>query len=65
MVLSLTYHTLLRDFQKVLNEAQILLTQNEEHKTVLREKPPMIGRRKARTLHDYLLRAKINNKDTK
>ena len=65
MVLSLTYHTLLRDFQKVLNEAQILLTQNEEHKTILREKPAMIGRRKARTLQDYLLRAKINNKDTK
>ena len=29
LVLNLTYHSLLRDFQKVLNEAQILLTPNE------------------------------------
>ena len=38
LVLNLTYHPLLRDFQKVLNEAQILLTPNEEHKTVFGEK---------------------------
>ena len=65
LVLNLTYHPLLKDFQKVLNEAQILLTPNEEHKTVFGEKPPMIGWRKARTLKDYLVRAKINNNDTK
>ena len=52
-ILNLMYHPLLRDFQKVLNEAQILLTLNEEHKTVFREKPPMIGWRKDRTLKDY------------
>ena len=40
-VLNLTYHPLIRDFQKVLNETQILLTPNEEHKTVFAEKPPM------------------------
>ena len=34
LVLNLTYHTLLRDFQKVLNEAQILLMPSEERKTV-------------------------------
>ena len=52
-ILNLMYHPLLRDFQKVLNEAQILLTLNEEHKTVFGEKPPMIGWRKDRTLKDY------------
>ena len=65
LVLNLTYHPLLRDFQKVLNEAQIPLTPNEEHKTIFGEKSPMIGWRKARILKDYLVRAKINNKDTK
>ena len=49
LVLNPTYHLLLRDF-KVLNEAQILLMLNEEHKTVFGEKPPMIGWHKARTL---------------
>ena len=52
-ILNLMYHPLLRDFQKVLNEAQILLTLNEEHKTVFGEKPPMIGWRKDCTLKDY------------
>ena len=52
VVLTLTYHPLLRDFQKVLNEVQILLTPNKEHKTVFGEKPPMNGWRKARTLAD-------------
>ena len=65
LVLNLMYHPLLRDFQKFLNEAQILLTPNEEHKAVFGEKPPMIGWRKARTLKDYLVRAKINNNGSK
>ena len=64
LVLNLTYHPLLRDFQKILNEAQILLTRNEEHKNVLEEKPPMIGWRKARTFKDYFAREKIMNRDT-
>ena len=59
------YHPLLRDFQKVLNEPQILVAANEEHKTVFGEKPPMIGWHKACTFQDYLVRAKINNVDTK
>ena len=41
LVLNLTHHPLLRDFQNVLNEAQILLLLNEEYKTVFWEKPPM------------------------
>ena len=64
LVLNLTYHPLLRYFQKVLNEAQILLTPNEEHKTVLGEKSPMKAWRKARNLKNYLVRAKITNRDT-
>ena len=65
LVLNLTYHPLLRDFQKVLNKAQILLTPNEEHETVFGKKPPMIGWRKVRTLKDYLVRTKITNRDTR
>ena len=56
LVLNLTYHLLVIDFQKALNKAQILLTPNE--------KPPMIGWRKAHALKDYLVRAKITNRDT-
>ena len=63
--LDLTYHPLLRGFQKVLNEAQIFLTTNEEHKTAFSEKPPLTGWHKALTLKDYLLRAKITDRDTK
>ena len=38
---------------------------NEEHKIVFGVNPPMICRHKARTLKDYLMRAKHTNKDTK
>ena len=65
MVPSLTNHPLLRDFQRVLNEAHIFLMLNEEHKTVFREKPPIIGWHEARTFKDYLVRAKITNRNTK
>ena len=52
-------------FQKVLNEAPILLTLNERQKTVLGEKPPMISWCKANTHKDFLVKAKITNRDTK
>ena len=64
LVLNLTYHPLLRYFQKVLNERQILLTPNEKHKSNLREKPLMIAWSKARNLKDYLIMVKITNRDT-
>ena len=64
LVLNLTYHPLLRDFQKALNEAQIPLTPNEEHKTVFEEKSPMIGWCNARILKGYLVGAKITKRDT-
>ena len=50
LVFNLTYHSLLIDFQKDLNETQVLRTHNEEHRTTFRKKPPMIGWRKARIL---------------
>ena len=65
LVLNLTYHPLLRDFQKVLNVAQILLKPNEEHETVLGEKPPMIGWCKALTPKKFLVWAKITNYNTR
>ena len=43
LVLDLTYYPFLRNFEKVLNEASILLKPNEEHKIVFGEKPPMIS----------------------
>ena len=37
---------------------------NEEHRTVLWEKPPIIVWSKARTVKYYLARTKITNRDT-
>ena len=56
---------MLRDFQKVLNVAQILLKPNEEHETVLGEKPPMIGWCKARIPKNFLVWATITNYNTR
>ena len=53
------------DFQKILNETQITLMPNEEHRTVLWEKLLMIGQSKAPTVKDYLARTTITNRDTK
>lgn len=55
---------MLRDFQIFLNKTQVIFTPNEEHKIVFREKRSMIGLRKAGTLKDYLIRAKVTNRDT-
>ena len=43
LILNLTYRPLLKDFQKVLNEVQILPLPNVEHKIVFGEKPPKTG----------------------
>ena len=61
LVLNLTYHSLLRDFQKVLNKAQ----RRPTNKTIFGEKPPLICWCKARTLKDYLIRTKITNRHQK
>ena len=55
---------MLRDFQIFLNKTKVIFTPNEEHKIVSGEKCPMIGLRKAGTLKDYLIRAKVTNRDT-
>ena len=43
LVLSLTYHPSIMNFQNFLNEVHILLTPNKEHHKYFRDKPPMIG----------------------
>ena len=43
LVLTLTYHLSIKNFQNVLNEAHILLTSNKEHRKDFTDKPPMIG----------------------
>ena len=43
LVLTLTYHPSIKNFQNVLNEVHILLTPNKEHHKDFRDKPPMIG----------------------
>ena len=48
------HRPVLRDVQKVLNETQMPLMLNEEHKFVFREKPPTIRRRESCILKDYL-----------
>ena len=64
MIFTLTYHPSLKGFQRVLKEAHILLTPNLEHRNVFGNTPPMIGWRKARTLKDHLVRAKITSRVT-
>ena len=46
LVLTLAYHTSIKNFQNVLNAAHILLTPNKEHRKVFGNKPPKIGWRK-------------------
>ena len=59
LVLTLTYHPSIKNFQNVLNEAHILLTPNKEHCKIFEDKPPMIGWRKPKSLKDHLVSAKI------
>ena len=41
LVLTLTYHPFIKNFQNALNAAHILLTRNKEHREVFGDKPPM------------------------
>ena len=41
LVLTLTYHPFIKNFQNALNAAHILLTPNKEHREVFGDKPPM------------------------
>ena len=59
LVLTLTYHPSIKNFQNVLNEAHIFLTPNKEHRKVFGDKPPMIGWGKPKSLKDHLVSAKV------
>ena len=59
LVLTLTYHPSVKNFQNVRNEAHILLTPNKEHLKVFGNKRPIIGLRKPKSLKDHLVSAKI------
>ena len=59
LVLTLTYHPSIKNFQNVFNEAHVLLTPNKEHRKVFGDKPPMIGWRKLISLKDNLVSAKV------
>ena len=59
LVLTLTYHPSIKNFQNVLNEVHILLTPNKEHCKVFGDKPPMIDWRKLKSLKDHLVSAKV------
>ena len=62
LVLTLTYHPSIKNFQNVLNEAHILLTPSKEHRKVFGDKPPMIGWRKPKSLKDHLvLKLNVNH----
>ena len=59
LVLTLTYHPSIKNFQNVLNEAHILSTPNKKHHKVFGDKPPMTGWRKPKSLKDHLASAKV------
>ena len=59
LVLTLTYHPSIKNFQNVLNEVHIHLTPNKEHRKVFQDKLPMIGWRKPKSLKDHLVSAKV------
>ena len=59
LVLTLTYHPCIKNFQNVFNEAHILLTPKKEHRKVFGNNPLMIGWRKPKSLKDHLVSAKI------
>ena len=59
LVLTLTYHLPIKNFQNVLNETLILLTPNKECSKVFGSKPTMTGWRKLESLKDHLVSVKI------
>ena len=59
LVLTLTYHPSIKNFQNVLNKAHILLTPNKEHCKGFGNRTPITGRRRPKSLKDHLVNAKI------
>ena len=58
LVLNVTYHPAFSKFKKVMSNIHILLTPDQEHNRVFKE-VPIIGFRRAKSLKDLLVRAKV------
>ena len=56
--LNITYHPVLRDTRKVLENIHLLLAPDGKHREVF-EEIPMVGFRNAKSLKDFLVRAKL------
>ena len=56
--LNIAYHPVLRDTQKSLENIHWLLTPDRNHRDVFQE-IPLVGFRNAKSLKDYLVRAKL------
>ena len=59
LVLTLTYHSSIKNFKNVLNEPHIVLTPKKENRKVFGGNPSMIGWRKLKSFKNHLLNAKI------
>ena len=55
---NIVYHPVLRDSRKTLDNVHLLLTTDKNHRDVFQE-IPLIGFRNAKSLKDYLIRAKL------
>ena len=51
------YISVVKGFSESLNDTHIFLTPSDEHKTSFGEESPMIGKCKASTLKDFLVKA--------
>ena len=62
IVLTLTYHSPIKNFQNVFHETHILLTPNKDHRKVFGDDLPMIGWGKPKSLKDHLVSVKFKCK---
>ena len=56
--LNIIYHPVLRETRKTLDNVHLLLTPEKNHRDVFQE-IPLVGFRNAKSLKDYLVRAKL------
>ena len=56
--LNITYHPVLRDSRKILENVNLLHTPDRNHRDVYQE-IPFVGFRDAKSLKDYLVRVKL------
>ena len=62
MSLHITYHPVLRDSRKILENVHLLLTPERNHREVF-QAIPLVGFRNAKSLKDYLVRAKLSKEN--